>query len=287
MTFRLFILVVFLLVACNEKEIIEYHEDGSIRLECDIRNDMRHGQCIEYYENGFIKSVSEYKNDTLNGESIFYRPNGVIYWQVDFDNGEKNGEITYFDSLGRKFQTSTFKNSKLHGKTYSYYPDGKLESEMSYNEGELDGAYKSLYENGKIHTWATFVNGEKVDFETYDSLGVKIDHFIKYDISHEFINDKVLIVIEIVNPLYDVAGLRIFKYDYENDSIQGVSDQLVKEGHRIEYQIERPKNQNKVVFKGLLLEIESTTGESSSHRGGGVVRSSREIEYVIEAEPVV
>lgn len=272
------IVALIIFTCCDHKEALDYYDDGTVKLECSLEKNLKHGECIEYFQSGAIKHVTNYLRDTLNGMATFYHSNGQIAWVVDFKNGRKNGEITYTDSLGLKFQISNFRDGVLHGESASFYSDGSVLSKMVYDNGVLNGNFNSYHPNGQINTVAVYQNGEKIDFTTYDSTGNVIDRMLNYDISHKILNNRIEISIEIQTPLYNAIGLRVFDYDPDLDSIQGIKIELFNDGHNLKYDLELPKDDNSVFLKGILFEMQKLNNSL-----GGVVKSSREIEYVINS----
>lgn len=259
--------VILLLSACDKKRIISQYSDEQVKLECELDNGKRDGECIGYYPDGSVEYIANYKQDLLHGESVFYHRNGVINWRVNFVNGQKNGEVIYYDSLGRKFQLSTFKNNDLHGISMAYDTSGNIERRMNYKEGILHGDFKSFFSNGKVKTHSTHKNGEVISYTEFNLDGHIIDEMIQYKIEY---SDSNNLKVELLNPMYDVLGLEIL-VDKENSDTLEVQETLFSLTSIINYEVKNlPASK---VIHGKIFEFD--TLES----GKGIVKRTRTFDF--------
>ena len=82
-------------------KLIDYYDNGNIKLEEDYLKGKKNGKRIRWYENGTKKSEENYLNDRLHGKCVTW-----------FEDGKKRIEAEYV-------------NDKLHGKFIEYYYDAK------------------------------------------------------------------------------------------------------------------------------------------------------------------
>ncbi len=70
----------------------EFHANGTLKLEVDLKKGMKNGNFREYYENGEIKIRGRYKNDLMDGTWKYYDENGKLTGSREYDEGELAGE---------------------------------------------------------------------------------------------------------------------------------------------------------------------------------------------------
>ena len=68
-----------LLIACGNKQIKTYYEDGTLETETPINDKGEYeGSSKRYYPSGKLELTAEYKNNLQNGLTIAYYENGQI-----------------------------------------------------------------------------------------------------------------------------------------------------------------------------------------------------------------
>ena len=153
--------------------IIEYYEDGKIKIEKYIINNNQHREdgpaIIEYYEDGKIKIEKYIINDKLyreNGPAIItYSKNGNIKEEEYlinniFDRKDGPAYIEYYDN-GVPSREHYYVNNDLTVKTYNM--DGTIRTEGYYLKGQphnTDGPAEIIYgPDGDIETVKFYING--------------------------------------------------------------------------------------------------------------------------------
>jgi hypothetical protein len=76
-----------------------FHENGSIKSECQYNNGRLDGICEEFFDNGALRSRIEFKNGRENGIANFYRETGARLMRITFNRG-KPRETIHYDERG-------------------------------------------------------------------------------------------------------------------------------------------------------------------------------------------
>ena len=80
---------------------IDFHIDGSRRMEGNFVNGKREGEWISWHPNGGgIWSKGYFKNGERTGKSWIYHTNGKLYMKGAYENGKKVGLWLVFDEDG-------------------------------------------------------------------------------------------------------------------------------------------------------------------------------------------
>ncbi len=206
-----------------------YEDEGTIQLEGEYKNDLKHGYFkkyskdgnllttskyvdgvlqedvaelakldikTEYYPSGKPKIVASYKNDVPEGVRREYSPEGEIVAGYIFKNGTIVGE-GIIDEAGIK-----------DGPWREYYPNSALKSEGVYDNGKRIGEWKFYHPNGQLEqigsynkdgeedgpwTWY-FATGDLLREESYfngmiDGYSIEYDEFGVIIAEGEYIED--------------------------------------------------------------------------------------------------
>ena len=97
----------------------EWHENGELYLEFNMKNGIKDGFCRKWYDNGQIEILYHYSKGKLEGKQEKW-----------YSNGSQRGEWNYQDD-------------KLHGLSKEWNSDGKLRSIKVYDYGTLISEEKS------------------------------------------------------------------------------------------------------------------------------------------------
>jgi len=62
----------------REKDILEYYDNGQIKLLQEMRDSAKHGRSIKYYKNGGTQIFRKYKEGKLHGICRAHAPNGKL-----------------------------------------------------------------------------------------------------------------------------------------------------------------------------------------------------------------
>lgn len=73
----------------DSKKYTENYPDGTLKVEVEIKNGVRHGTYKEYFPSGELKVKGEYKQDKQDGNWRYYDENGKVSKKRKFRNGEE------------------------------------------------------------------------------------------------------------------------------------------------------------------------------------------------------
>lgn len=163
-----------------------YYPDGTLKVECDYRDD----KCItserEYYENGKLKIEKECVNGHFNGFIKTYYENGQVAQDVQQKNGKLNGLSHRYDENGVLLSEVEYIDDVRQGIARVYYPNGKPQAEITIVDGKENGPAKEYYESGQLRKDYTIVDGQpegKVK-EYYESGRLYAKSVFKDGMSH-------------------------------------------------------------------------------------------------------
>lgn len=269
------IVLFFLLISssCSKKEIIETYQDGSKKLECEITQGLKNGNCVGYFQNGKIEFQANYLNDTLDGPKKYFHENGNFHYEVNYSKGKNSGFIKFYDEKGYLYQKSEILNDQLNGDSYSYYPNGNIKTKMTYVNGSLHGFFYSYFEEGQKKIISEWSEGEQIEFYEYDIDGKLINHLIKYDLERK--NGQL--IIKVTNQKFDFVGLRMgilnSKGDFE------LQKRYFSENGSFVIKIP-DKDFPSDIYYFTLFEVEAFENDPNE----GIVKSKVEFQYYVEKE---
>jgi len=160
-----------------------------------------------YYENGDIKSEIEVKDNMKNGVAKWYYPTGSLQVESFFVNDKEQGKVKKYYKNGSLNIIANFKDGLQDGDFVEYYSNGNLKSEQFFTKGEQDKEYKSYFFNNQLSMFAIHEKGKSIFYEKYDSLGNWIDEFRWVDVFYKdtiFKGDEYKFKVEIKGP--QIAG---------------------------------------------------------------------------------
>ena len=134
---------------CEKFKVYTYHYSGELKEEYFKKKgksflDVKDGSYISYKKNGEMESKGEFKNDEP--------------WE---------GFLITIDDKGEK-KEGNYKNGKRHGRSVTFWSNGNLKYDTESKNGVFHGKFKSYYENGSIKSDSNYVNGEPIDWITYN-----------------------------------------------------------------------------------------------------------------------
>jgi len=87
---------------------LDFHINGSKRMEGDFVNGKREGEWLSWHPDGTIWSKGFFKNGKRTGKSRIYHSNGKLYMKGEYLDGKKIGEWMVFDEDGILIGDETF-----------------------------------------------------------------------------------------------------------------------------------------------------------------------------------
>lgn len=118
--------------ADSNKTIVEktYHENGQIKSELEVINDIAHGLYKEYHDNGQLRVTIRFeKGHQVDGVVDSFDENGRLIRTVEIINGNKNGPYKEFYTSGTIKKEGEYKDDEIIGKSIEYYEDGNIKVE--------------------------------------------------------------------------------------------------------------------------------------------------------------
>ncbi|AXG74626.1 hypothetical protein DVK85_10425 [Flavobacterium arcticum] len=99
----------------ENKSKIEFYEDGTLKKRSDLQDfpDETKEHIIEYYQNGFIKLEETLIDNYRVGNYYEYYENGNAKYMGQFKNGKQTGEHFYFNVDGSLIKSEIWRKGKL------------------------------------------------------------------------------------------------------------------------------------------------------------------------------
>lgn len=146
---------------------VDYHSNGNISMEYELKNGKIHGPIKVYHENGQLKKTGTYLDGQQNGLFTEYDQYGNKLYEYSLKQDKKYGQLIFYEN-GEKSTSTTFRNDIKNGEYIEYYYNdiGELtlknmgQFENDRKEGEWKLNYVGDGEN-KIIQRTNFKNGEK------------------------------------------------------------------------------------------------------------------------------
>ena len=104
----------------------EYYDNGSLKLEMQIKNGSPEGTYVVYFENNKPKEIRSYKNGQFHG-----------LWRS-------------YSAVGQLISEAEYKNDKKHSVWRIWDENGTKRYEMNYNDGKKVGVWRMWNENGEL-----------------------------------------------------------------------------------------------------------------------------------------
>ncbi len=137
--------------------------NGGVRIE----GDMEDAVYTQYYEDGSPKIEMEIKDGKRNGVFKTYFPGQILESKTQYKDGRLDGKLEIYGKGGKIVLEQNFKNSLPDGYFRMYDEDGNVKSEEYYVQGVLAGAPSAQEAGAKK---ATEEKSEKVQQPPLSSL---------------------------------------------------------------------------------------------------------------------
>ncbi|MCB0757817.1 MAG: hypothetical protein KDC01_05115 [Flavobacteriales bacterium] len=82
--------------------------DGSVQMEGNKKNGLRHGVWTSYFPDGRVRSRNEYREGKLEGLSTVFRENGALLYSGQHRNDKQVGEWRFHDEQGNLERTVVY-----------------------------------------------------------------------------------------------------------------------------------------------------------------------------------
>ena len=136
------------IVFSQKKYTKEYYNDGVLKEEGWVNNELKTGFWTYYYKNEVVKKRGHYKNNLPTKYWYFYRKNGVLEKEGHFVNGTKNNWWLFYDEKGNINHKCQLTNNQKNGYC------------LLYKENRLIKALR-FKKDKKIKEWTDFSSFKK------------------------------------------------------------------------------------------------------------------------------
>lgn len=186
-------------------EWLEYHKNGTLKVEGQYLEGQKQGEWITYFSNGKVESRLSYAGDRADGdfrnwhengnkaevgkwhngekagEWVSWHANGKIAGAVSYKDGMPNGRgISYYDNEKPKVR-GEWKTGQKHGNWIEYYRSGAEKENTNWHDGKLHGVTTGYKKNGKVDFKGEWTDGKlSGKWSWWASAGglVKEGHFL-------------------------------------------------------------------------------------------------------------
>ena len=87
---------------------VDFHDNGAIYMEGEIKNDLRNGEWTSYFLDGKVQSKGYYVDGIRTGKSLVYHENGQLWMDGYYSDDHKCGEWIFYDEQGYEFMRQDY-----------------------------------------------------------------------------------------------------------------------------------------------------------------------------------
>ena len=87
---------------------VQYYEDGTMRMEGEMKDGKRSGEWKSYFPDGKVQSTGFFEDGLRTGTAKVYHENGNVFMDGFYKEGQKTGEWVYYDEQGYETQRIDF-----------------------------------------------------------------------------------------------------------------------------------------------------------------------------------
>jgi len=132
-----------------DKRSMWYREDGTLKINAELKGGKNHGELIQYGENGKLKSTETFIEGVLDGKYEYYHENGKLRQSGCIKNHRKDGVIISYWENGNLQTIETLKNGLRHGLLKRYRMDKTIVMTGQYDNNYRYGNWIWYYVDGK------------------------------------------------------------------------------------------------------------------------------------------
>lgn len=85
-----------------------FFEDGTLKLQGGIKNEVRDGKWVAYFNDGSTQSVGYFKNGLRDGEAKVYYPNKKLMYEGAYKEGIEVGNWKFYNEKGELVNEKNF-----------------------------------------------------------------------------------------------------------------------------------------------------------------------------------
>ena len=134
----------------NRKEVLKYHEDGSIALKGYLKDGVAVGKWEEWYGSGQKKAEYSFLDGLEQGQRTTWYPSGQLAEQGEMRFGDQEGTWKMWYESGLPMAETSYKKGVESGERTHWYKSGKKKSQATVLGGLQNGLRIFWYETGQI-----------------------------------------------------------------------------------------------------------------------------------------
>jgi antitoxin component YwqK of YwqJK toxin-antitoxin module len=164
------------------------NDDNQVVREFNLKDGKLDGKMVDYHENGEIKVISYWKNDQRNGTYQEWNENGQLENESNCLNDALNGPSKEYKD-GKLYREANYRNGLLYGIEKFYHSNGQLKSKVNLVNGQEEGPFILYNERGIQIVKLNYSNGIKngafeiANFDEYGNLnGIETGYYIQDEI---------------------------------------------------------------------------------------------------------
>ncbi|NVK83195.1 MAG: hypothetical protein HWE21_02675 [Cytophagia bacterium] len=158
----------------------EYHENGKVSLQGEVKNKRPSGTWTFYYENGDKMEEGVFENNTYrvintwktdgkmgvkDGNGLYEKFDGSGYLAIEkgtITDGLRTGTWENInESTGEVSVQVNYVNGKLEGPYFEYSEDASLVTKGTMKDNERHGEWVWMYDTGEVECTVTYEKGKK------------------------------------------------------------------------------------------------------------------------------
>ncbi len=140
----------------------EYHGNGKLCYEGELRDGHRCGKGTYYNGHGCLEYKGEFAESNYEGKGQEYNGDGTLFYDGEWQKGRKNGTGTHYYPNGRQPRYSgQWKDDRYEGTGKEYYENGRLAYEGEWKAGMKHGLGRWYHADGRLYFEGRFVEGHR------------------------------------------------------------------------------------------------------------------------------
>ena len=140
----------------NRKEVLKYHENGSVLLKGYLKDDVAVGKWEEWYSTGEKKAEYSFLDGLEQGQRTVWYPSGQIAEQGEMLFGKQEGTWKMWYESGLPMAETSYQKGVEAGERIHWYESGKKKSQATVLGGLQNGLRTFWYESGQMRAKGYF-----------------------------------------------------------------------------------------------------------------------------------
>ena len=85
-----------------------YFENGKIKIQGAIKNNVREGKWEAFFDDGILQSIGMFKNGVRHGEAKVYYHNKQLMYEGMYEHGKESGKWKFYNEQGELVNEEDF-----------------------------------------------------------------------------------------------------------------------------------------------------------------------------------